>query len=65
MESNMLDIKQLAEYLNVSISLIRKLVKKNDIPYNRLGVKLLFPRTEIDNWLLKNQNDNHISKGEY
>ena len=42
MASNMFDVKQLAEYLNVSISLIRKLVKNKDIPYVRLGVKILF-----------------------
>lgn len=58
MASNMLDVKQLSEYLNVSISLIRKLVRNKDIPYNRLGVKLLFSKLEIDKWLLEQQNDN-------
>lgn len=57
MESNMLDVKQLAKYLNVSVSLIRKLVRNKDIPYNRLGVKLLFSKLEIDKWLLEHQND--------
>lgn len=51
MASNMFDVKQLAEYLNVSISLIRKLVKNKDIPYVRLGVKILFSKIEIDKWL--------------
>ncbi|MCM1370812.1 MAG: helix-turn-helix domain-containing protein [Clostridium sp.] len=57
MNSNMLDIKQCAEFLNVSISLIRKLVRKNKIPYNRIGAKLLFPKNEIDIWLKENQNN--------
>lgn len=54
----MFDVKQLAEYLNVSISLIRKLVKNKDIPYVRLGVKILFSKIEIDKWLLEQQKDN-------
>lgn len=58
MASNMFDVKQLAEYLNVSISLIRKLVKNKDIPHVRLGVKILFSKIEIDKWLLEQQKDN-------
>ncbi len=58
MAINMFDVKQLAEYLNVSISLIRKLVKNKDIPYVRLGVKILFSKIEIDKWLLEQQKDN-------
>lgn len=58
MASNMFDVKQLAEYLNVSISLIRKLVKNKDIPYVRLGAKILFSKIEIDKWLLEQQKDN-------
>ena len=58
MASNMFDVKQLAEYLNVSIGLIRKLVKNKDIPYVRLGVKILFSKIEIDKWLLEQQKDN-------
>ena len=58
MAINMFDVKQLAEYLNVSISLIRKLVKNKDIPHVRLGVKILFSKIEIDKWLLEQQKDN-------
>ena len=58
MASNMFDVKQLAEYFNVSISLIRKLVKNKDIPYVRLGVKILFSKIEIDKWLWEQQKDN-------
>lgn len=58
MASNMFDVKQLAEYLNVGISLIRKLVKNKDIPHVRLGAKILFSKIEIDKWLLEQQKDN-------
>ena len=55
MASILFNITELADYLNVSISLIRKLVRNKEIPYNRLGVKLLFSKVEIDKWLLENQ----------
>lgn len=63
MENVMLDVRQLAKYLNISISLVRKLVRNNDIPYNRIGVKLLFSKLEIDKWLKERQN-NEYGKGE-
>ena len=55
MESNMLDIKQLSKFLNVSISLIRKLIRGNEI---RIGTKLLFQKNEINKWLLNHQSGN-------
>lgn len=57
MVSNMLDIKQTALYLNVSVSLIRKLVRKSEILHNRIGNKLLFRKDKIDSWLKENQNE--------
>lgn len=51
----MFNIKELSSYLQISTSLIRKLVRNGSIPYNRIGTKLLFPRTEIDMWLKENQ----------
>lgn len=56
MNSNLLDIKDLSVYLNVSVSLLRKLVRRNEIPYNRIGVKLMFQKNEIDKWLKDNMN---------
>lgn len=58
MNSNLLDIKDLSVYLNVSVSLLRKLVRRNKIPYNRIGVKLMFRKNEIDKWLKDNMNSN-------
>lgn len=65
MASNMLDVKQLSEYLNISISLIRKLVRKNEIPYNKIGAKLLFPKSDVDNWLKNNQNGSEDERRNY
>ncbi|WP_304401851.1 helix-turn-helix domain-containing protein [uncultured Clostridium sp.] len=58
MNSNMFDVIQLSGYLNISTSLIRKLVRKKEIPFNRIGVKLMFQKSEIDKWLKENQNAN-------
>lgn len=65
MVSNMLDIKQTALYLNVSVSLIRKLVRKSEIPYNRIGTKLMFPKSGIDIWLKNNQNGSEYERRNY
>ena len=66
MESNMLDIKQLSKFLNVSISLIRKLIRGNEIPYIKIGTKLLFQKNEINKWLLNQSgNDYQERKKEY
>lgn len=51
----MLDVKELSEYLNISVSLVRKLVRKGELPHNRLGAKILFSKLEIDRWLLDHQ----------
>ena len=65
MASNMLDVKQLSEYLNISTSLIRKLVRKNEIPYNKIGSKILFPKSGVDNWLKNNQNGSEDERRNY
>lgn len=56
MNSIMFDIKECSNYLNISVALLRKLIRKNEIPYNRIGAKLLFSKIEIDKWLKENQN---------
>lgn len=50
-----LSVRGLSEYLNISVSLVRKLVKKGELPHNRLGAKILFSKSEIDRWLLGHQ----------
>lgn len=65
MDSNMLDIKQTALYLNVSVSLIRKLVRRSEIPYNKVGAKILFPKSGIDIWLKNNQKGSEYERRNY
>ena len=46
-----LDIKQLSTYLQVSISEIRKLVRQRNIPYFRIGNRLKFDFANINLWI--------------
>ena len=65
MDSDMINIKQTALYLNVSVSLIRKWVRKSEIPYNRIGNKIMFKKAKIDEWLKNNQNGSEYERSNY
>ena len=45
------DIKTIAEYLNVSVPYIRKLVYSKRIPHYKIGSRLKFDIKEINEWL--------------
>jgi excisionase family DNA binding protein len=47
-----LTIKKLAEYLSYSPPAIYKMVGQAEIPSYKLSGKLLFKKSEIDDWLL-------------
>ena len=44
-------VKEVANYLNCSVSSIRTLVRNKNIPYFRIGSKLNFNREAVDNWI--------------
>ena len=54
MQNNYLDIRQIAQYLNLSTSFIYKEVSKNKIPYFRDGKALRFDTEAINNWMNEN-----------
>lgn len=56
------NIKELASYLKCSISCIRSLIRKKEIPYFRIGNKLNFQKDSIDNWLMKQEQNNYENK---
>jgi len=55
MKEVILNINELSSYLKCSVSTIRNLVKKSKIPYFRIGVKLYFKLTSIEEWICKNE----------
>ena len=61
------NVKEVANYLNCSISSISNLVRNKEIPYFRIGNKLNFNKEAVDNWIynqeLRNmQNEEHLIK---
>ena len=44
-------IKEISNYLDLSESMIRKMVRENSIPFFRLGNRLKFDLLEINKWL--------------
>ena len=48
---NVLTVKDLAKYLNCSVSSIRSLVRNKEIPFFRIGSKLNFNKEAIDTWI--------------
>lgn len=55
MDKIMLDVKGLAKMIGISESHVRKLVKKGELPHNRLGTKILFNIEKINQYLEEHQ----------
>ncbi len=58
------NIKELAEYLKCSESLIRKYVRNKSIPYFRVGNRLFFRKETIDLWI-QNQELQNMQQDTY
>ncbi len=52
------DIKDVSKYLNCSVSSIRMLVRKKQIPFFRIGSKLNFNKEAIDRWIYNQETQN-------
>ena len=52
--------KQLSKYIGLSQSTIYQYVSRGNIPFHRIpnSSKILFKRTEIDNWVQGEETDN-------
>ena len=46
-----LNIKELSIYLKISISTIRRMIFKKEIPYFTLSNQYFFRKDTIDNWI--------------
>ncbi len=46
---------EVAQYLNCSISTVRRLVMRSTIPHFRLGKLVRFSRSDIDAWMSDNR----------
>ena len=52
---NVMNINETAEYLNISVPTLRKLVRANDIVFFRLGKKIMFRRDQLNKWILEKE----------
>ena len=61
MESEkILDANDAAEYLRISISLLRRLCSEKQIPMHKIGARVLFFASELNQWL---RNDGEMPDG--
>lgn len=51
-EKRFLDVNGLAEYIHMSESFVYKMVSNKSIPHIKLGIRTLFERNQIDNWVI-------------
>jgi len=50
-EDSLLGVKELAEYLGVSVQWVYERVQLKEIPYIKVGKHLRFCKSDIDTWL--------------
>ena len=46
--------KEIAEITGLSISTIRKLTRKGELPHLKVGRRIIYPVTAVHEWLLAN-----------
>lgn len=54
MSVEIMTIKELAKYLDITEATIYKKVSNNEIPYTKLGTLLRFSKWSIDKWISEN-----------
>lgn len=54
-----LNIKELSQYLKISTSTIRRMIFKKEIPYFQLSNQYFFNKVHIDNWINKQIESNY------
>lgn len=59
-KNQIITIKELSEYLNCSISMIRKMIYNNEIPYFKIGNKYHFNIEIVNKWIISRHNDIEI-----
>lgn len=55
MTKDICNIVELSNYLKISVSMIRKLVRQKEIPFFRIGNRLYFDLQKINLWVENRQ----------
>jgi excisionase family DNA binding protein len=55
----MMTLNEVAEYLSVSLTTVRRLIKQstNPMPHIRLGQSIRVPRSRLNAWIMENMED--------
>ncbi|MDM1556334.1 helix-turn-helix domain-containing protein [Chryseobacterium indologenes] len=53
-----MDINSLTNYIPLTKSTIYSMVSRNQIPYRKIGKKLIFNKEDINNWIEKGGRKN-------
>jgi excisionase family DNA binding protein len=55
----MMTVSDVAEYLNISTSTVRRLIRQtpNPMPHIKLGSTLRIPRSRLNVWIVENMED--------
>ncbi len=51
LKGQLMTVQELASYLRCSVTTVRRIVARGEIPHYRLGKMVRFRRREIDTWL--------------
>lgn len=54
-------IKELMEYLNMSESGIRELIRRKEIPFFRVGNRIKFDLVEINKWIEEKKEEEQVN----
>lgn len=56
---DIMNLKELTQYLKVSESMVRKLVREKNIKFFRIGNRLNFRKSDIDEYIENQCNENY------
>lgn len=64
-ESIIMDVKQVARFARLNISMIYSKCSKGELPYFKIGTQYLFKRDEVIDWIKKQKENSEFSVDEY
>lgn len=57
MNQKPLSVKELADYLSIHTDTLYKMVKEKKLPHFRIGGKILFTRSAINEWIAEQEKN--------
>ena len=59
----LMTVAEVSQYLACSVSMVRRLAQRSEIPHYRLGRLMRFRRTDVDAWLEARHQGGNSSRG--